>query len=129
MEYTRLGKNDNGIGAFVLVVGTAGAVAQNETVYSESMPFNSSFGFASVLVSSTAGSITVTQQCSPDGTNWYNPVDADGTALGRVVSAMTVGSKYVQPDPVLAPWIRYKVVEGNTASTVVTLTVLSQDEI
>ena len=34
---------------------------------------------------------------------------------------MTVGTRFIQYDPVLAPWIRFKVTENNVGATVVTL--------
>lgn len=111
---------------FALVVGTAGAVAQSGTSYSESIAFDWARGYVAVQVTSSAGSITVSQQCSMDGTNWYDAVDYLGTALGTVCSAMTVGTKFVQYDPVLCQYIRFKVVEGGTAPTVVSIKFLVQ---
>ena len=107
------------------VVGTAGAVARNTTVYSAGVDLsgttNTKIG---LLLASTAGSITVTQQCSMDGTTFYDAVNAAGDAQGAVAATVTVTTgRYVEYTPTLAPYIRFKVVEGNTAATVVTLTV------
>lgn len=108
-----------------LVVGVAGAVAQNGTSYSESFAAAQVKGYNAMLVTSSAGSITVTQQCSLDNTNWYDPVDGLGSAVGQVAAAMTASTKYIQPDPVLAQYVRFKVVEGNVAATTVTIKVLT----
>ncbi len=108
-----------------LVVGVAGAVAQAATAYSETWDFVNAQGYTSVQIASTAGSITVTRQCSIDGTNFYDPVDINGNAMGQVVTAMTVGTKYITYDPVPSPYVRFKVVEANSASTVVTITAVN----
>ena len=110
-----------------LVVGTAGAVAKNATVYSESFYFKMSTGFVGIFVSTTAGTITVTQQCSMDDATWYDPIDSDGNALGTVVAAQGVSTGlYIQPSCVLAPYIRYKVVEADVAPTVVVIKLIWQ---
>jgi hypothetical protein len=96
----------------------------NNTQYTSAAKFYTTSGYACVLVVSTAGSITVTQQCSPNNVDWYDAVDSSGNALGAVVAAMTVGTKYIQYSPVLCEYIRFKVVEGGTASTNVTLTLI-----
>lgn len=106
------------------VVGTAGAVAKAKTEYSEVLDFTQSEGFNSVLIASTAGSITATVQGSMDGTNFYDMVDSDGNALGQVVAGMTVGTKLINFGSLFSPYIRFKVVEGDVAATVVTLTAL-----
>lgn len=113
-----------------LVVGTAGAVGKNGTAYSVSKRFKYASGHATVLLITTAGSITVTQQCSLDDTNWYDPVDSDGNALGQVTAGQTVTTGvYINYDPVLAPYMRFKVVEANVAATVVTLKPVYQEEV
>ena len=112
-----------------LVVGTAGAVAKNATVYSESFNFKKGTGFIAIFVSTTAGTIAVTQQCSLDNSTWYDPIDSDGNALGPVVDAQGVSTGlYIQPSCVLAPYIRYKVVEADVAPTVVVIKLLWQAE-
>lgn len=103
-------------------------VARNATAYTSSVPFSRATGEIAVEIISSAGSITVTQQCSQDNSTWYDPQDGSGSALGAVVAAMTVGSNYVCPSAVLAPYLRYKIVEGNTAATTVKLRVIFQEE-
>ena len=112
-------------------LSNAQAVAKAATVYSESMKFYKCTGFASVLVIVTedaaGASMTITQQCSPNGNDWYDPVDSGNTALGPVVSAMTVGSRYVQYSPVLSSYLRFKIVEGNVNAGTITIRLFSQE--
>ncbi|MDP2366078.1 MAG: hypothetical protein Q8M94_20195, partial [Ignavibacteria bacterium] len=92
------------------------------TKYSDSMPFRQCAGSAILLIISTAGTLAISQQCSNDNVNWYNPVDTAGGALGVVKAAQTVTpGVYVVFTPVLSEWVRFKVIES-TAETVVTLT-------
>lgn len=98
------------------------SVAQNATEYTDVVTSHRSTGDAAILIVSSAGSITVTQQCSLDNIKWYDPVNGAGSALGAVVATMTVGSKYVVPSTVVAPFLRFKIVEGNVAATTVTIT-------
>ena len=105
------------------------AVAQADTHYTSSIKMDRFTGEVGVFIVSTAGSITVTQQCSIDGTNWYNPVNASGTALGTVCTALTVTTgKYVSYSPVMAPYARFKVLENNSAATDVTLKLVFNEE-
>ena len=107
----------------------AQAVAKNATEYSSSMKLDRCNGNVAVLLKTTAGDITVTQQCSNDDITFYSPVDAAGAALGAVATNATVTTgKYISYSPVIAPYIRYKVVENNTAATVVDLEIVFQEE-
>ena len=113
-----------------LLSGVAGAVS-NATIYSDSTKFRSTTGYAGMMVTiAVAGAtgITITQQCSVDGTHWYDPVDPDDTAMGEVTTAAAATTKYVQFSPVLAPYIRFKIVEDNTgAITQCTLRLVYQE--
>lgn len=109
-------------------LASALAVGSGATAYSSSGAFDTSAGYTAILIVSTAGSITVTQQCSVDDTNWYNPVAIDGSALGAVCSALTVTTgTYIKFDPVVAPYIRFKIVEGSVGATAVTITFINQE--
>lgn len=101
-------------------------VDASSTGYTSSFQLNYCAGFISLLITSTAGTVTITQQCSVDGITFYDPVDASNAALGAVAAGMTVGSRYVQPNPVLAAYARYKIVEtgGAAGSTVTVLPVI-----
>ena len=104
-------------------------VAMNGTGYTSSMKFERCTGTVCVFLVSTAGSITVTQQCSLDNSNWYDPVNAAAEALGKVITTMTVTTgKWISYDSVLTPYIRFKIVETNVAATIVTLKLLFQEE-
>ena len=111
----------------IKTVASALACGKNATVHSSAMAAEDFTGHVGLLLVSTAGSVTITQQCSVDNVFYYDPVDPDGTALGEVTTAETVTTgKYIIPDPVMAPFIRYKIVEGDVAATAVTITVMSQ---
>ena len=103
------------------VLMSAVTVAQNGTSYSNSRRFHDCDGTACLKIISTAGSITVTQQCSTDDITWYGPETAAGAA-GAVEDTITVTTgRYLSFTPVLCDYIRFKVVEGNVAASVVTL--------
>ena len=103
------------------VLMSAVTVAKNGTSYSNSRPFHDCDGTATLKIISTAGSITVTQQCSLDDSSWYNPTNEAG-AVGAVEDSITVTTgRYLSFTPVLCPFIRFKVVEANVAATNVTL--------
>jgi len=100
------------------------------TSYSTATRFQGCAGNAALFIVSTAGSITVSQQCSADGVTYYDPVDTAGSALGVVRAALTVTTGvYVPFTPVLAPYARFKIVEGNVAATEVTLNLLFRTEV
>lgn len=109
------------------VLKSADALAQNATEYSDSIPMKGMEGDVAVVIISTAGSITVTQQVSLDDSTWYDPVNSSGSAVGAVAAALTVTTgTYIVYSPVLAPYMRFKIVEGNVAATVVTLKVIAR---
>jgi len=96
------------------------------TKYSRSAPFDDCDGAACLKVISTAGSITVTQQCSIDDETFYDPETAAGAA-GAVEDTLTVTTgRYISFTPVIAPFIRFKVVEGNVAASAVTLELIKR---
>jgi hypothetical protein len=101
------------------------SVPQSGTKYSNSVLSRLSKGNAAALVISTAGSITITLQASLDNVNFYDVVDVSNNPVGYVFPALTVTTgKWIQFSSVVAPYIRFKVVEGNVAPTVVTITFL-----
>ena len=105
-------------------------VAKNGTGYTSSMKFDRCTGTVCVFLVSTAGSITVTQQCSTDDVNWYNPENTAGAALGGVIATMTVTTgTWVSYSPVMAPYIRFKVKENNSAATIATVKLMFQEEV
>lgn len=101
----------------------------NTTKYSNARRFHDCDGTACLLIISTAGSITVTQQCSTDKVTWYDPETASGAA-GAVEDTITVTTgRYLSFTPVLCDWIRFKVVEAGTAATNVSLTLVYRVEV
>ena len=105
------------------------SIGQAGTAYTLSMPFDRCTGTVGVIFISTAGTITITQQCSPNDVTWYDPVDATPSAVGTVCTAKAVTTgTWTSYAPVLANFIRFKVVETNTAPTIVTLTLAFQEE-
>ena len=99
------------------------SVSQGSTVYTNSHLYATN-GYAHVIITSTAGSITVTQQGSFDNINWYDGYDPQNYLLGLVCTAQTQTSgKYIQFSPLLSKYVRFKIVENNVASTTVNLAV------
>jgi hypothetical protein len=106
---------------------TAEAVAQDDIHYTSSVDFDRCTGEACLYIVSTAGKLIITQQCSLNNTDWYNPINASGSAVGSIAAALTVTTGvYITFSPVLSPYIRFKVEEDNTAATVVTIKLLFQ---
>lgn len=111
-------------------------IPKGETVYSKATSFRESTGVVAVLLSSTAGSITVTQQCSldynednPNAAHWYDPVNENGSGIGVVGVALPITpGRYSTYAPILAAAIRFKVVEQNVDDSVVSLTLVRQEE-
>ncbi len=116
-------------------VMSAVTIAASGTAYSSAVDFRLCTGDAACLIASTAGSITVTQQCSLNydpisgsGT-WYDPETAAGAA-GAVEDAITVhAGRYLSFTPVVCSWARFKVVATSAAETVVTLTGIYRVEV
>lgn len=100
------------------------AVTQAGTLYSGVFKSDKNAGALSILITTTAGSITVTQQCglSETGT-FYDPVSSVNAALGGIAATFTVGSRFVSVSPVASPWSRIKIVEGNVGATSVVIKV------
>jgi len=108
---------------------SATAVTQDGTVYSDSREFYDCDGTACLKIISTAGSITVSQQCSIDNETWYDPETSSGAA-GAVEDTITeTTGRYLSFTPVLTPWIRFKVIEADNAATAVTLELVYRVEV
>jgi hypothetical protein len=96
-------------------------VAASDTHYSNGRRFHDCDGTACLRIVSTAGSITVTQQCSLDKVTWFDPETASGAA-GAVEDGITVTTgRYLSFTPVLCEYIRFKVVATSAAETAVSL--------
>uniref|UniRef100_A0A6M3JCD6 Uncharacterized protein n=1 Tax=viral metagenome TaxID=1070528 RepID=A0A6M3JCD6_9ZZZZ len=109
----------------IQILNESHAVLISETHYSSAFKTDKSAGALIVLITTSAGSITVTQQCglTEDGT-FYDPVSAAAAALGAITAAgFTVGTRYISISPIAAPWSRIKIIEAGSAATTVTLTI------
>lgn len=113
------------MGANEYLVANAQIVLNGATGYTDSCNIRFAQGFMAALVVLGAGSsVTITQQCSLDNINWYDPVDISGTQLGIVYTGL-IASSYIYFSPILAVWMRFKIVAG--ADSVVTMTVISKE--
>lgn len=103
------------------LLSNAKALSSGVTDYSNSIQVKVWAGFTSCLValSGVSPNVTISQQCSEDNTNWYDPVDNAGNALGVVYSGLN-STKFIEFAPVIAPYIRFKYVPA--ADTTITLT-------
>jgi len=108
---------------------SAEAVEKAGTIYTPGFLFEQCTGNVSVLLVSTAGSVTITQQCSFDNIHFFDAVTHEGTATGNVCSAVTVTTgTYVTYSPVLAKFARLKIVEGNVAASAISLIIAFSKE-
>lgn len=100
------------------------AVTLAGTLYSGGFKTDISSGTMVLLITSSAGSITVSQQVglTYDGT-YYDAVSTTNVALGVLATAMTVGTRFVSFLSVPAIWSRLKIVEGNVAATSVVVNI------
>ena len=114
------------------VLATAKAYVQTTPFYTNSVAFDKCQGNATVLLivtGSSTSSLAVTQQCSLDNVNWYDPVDATATATGAVATAQAVTTGlYISYSPVLTPYIRFKGVQTNNITGTMTLTLIFREE-
>ena len=97
------------------------AVGSGETKYTQDINFRAATGEILLKIVSSAGSITITQEVSLDGSNFGPAQDSSGNPLGAVIATMTNGTKYVEFNPIYAPFIRFKIVEGGSGATNVTI--------
>lgn len=99
-------------------VATVNGIPQNGTVFTEPVPTWRSTGYAGMRLTTSAGSISVNQQCAFDIDGpWFNPVDESNIAMGVVVTSMSAATRYVQFDPVLSKFTRFRIVESNVGSS------------
>lgn len=113
----------NVITATSVTVGNAG------TIYSQTYCSEYLSGFSAVFIQMLGSSnVTITQEGSIDGTNFYAVVSSTGGALGAVTSALTTTSGvYIQFAPIVAKYSRLKIV-GGAASTINSLFVMITEE-
>ena len=102
--------------------------ANNNTTYGSVVDTSRSTGETAFQVVTAAGNIAVSQQYSMDGIHFYDSIDGSDNALGTINASLTVGTYYIVPATVVAPYSRLKVIENGTASTVVKITMIFQEE-
>jgi hypothetical protein len=100
------------------------SVGSGGTAYSKAFSSKEGGGTFSLVLVSSAGITTISQQCgfTEDGT-FYDPVSATGSPLGVIAVGLTVGSRFVSISPVATPWSRIKVVEAGSAAAEVSITI------
>ena len=89
---------------------------------SSSVEFHRATGFSTAFVD-VSGVVSVTLQCSLDNVTYYDAVDSDGNALGKVYTSLS-SAKYISFSPVLSPYVRLQVT--SEAESVVSITFLMQ---
>lgn len=110
-----------------IVILSATTVGNGATITSSVYPADFASGFSAVFIQLAGSSnVTITQQGSIDGVNFYNPIDASGNALGAVCTALTsTAGVYVQFSPVVSIFNRLSILAG-AASTVSMTLVMSE---
>lgn len=111
------------------VTYTGTTIAQNATVFTPGVRSNYWNGYITALITLSAGSVTISQQCSPDNSNWFDPVDSNNSSLSSIVTAMSVNTagRYVQFAPTLAQYSRLKIVELNVGSATLNMSIYPQE--
>ena len=99
---------------------TSLAVGSGVSVYTQKV--DTQRGLDSALVLVIAGTISVTQEVSIDGTNFYTPYDLGGrVSLGTIGSALVTTGMYIAlnqvSSPVIAPYKRF-VFQALSTSTI-----------
>lgn len=99
-------------------------LAQNSTKYSQTiMHTDKCAGFAGMLLTISAGSVSIIQQCGfSDSGLFFAPVDKNSNSIGVVCTLFSAGTYWIQYDPALAPFSRFRFVEANVGSTTITFT-------
>jgi hypothetical protein len=113
---------------------TVPAITKNGTLYTDAYLFDRMSEKCAAVVSSTAGSITITQQVSYDGNTFFDAYDTTGALLGKICESMGETSSYVNGKmivftPIFAKYMRFKIVEQNIAATTVAIKLLMGEEL
>jgi len=97
----------------------ANAITKNTTEYSDSYDFHGCAGDAALIITITSSgspTFTVSQQCSSNGSDWYDPVNEAGALGGIWTDHVKTAAVYVVFTPVMAHFIRFTVTETGTAA-------------
>jgi hypothetical protein len=80
------------------------------------------------LTLSATGIITITQQCSLDGSSWQDPTSSTAAALGSILTGVTRALiTYIPFTPVIAPYVRLVLTTSVTIPSVAVKVVTSGD--
>lgn len=97
-------------------------LGQNSTGFTAPFLFTPCDGYAAAKVTISAGSVTISQQCADFITGpFFDPVDNTNTALSVVATTMAAGTRWVQYNPTLCNYARYKCIETNVGAATVTI--------
>lgn len=105
------------------------SLAQAGTGYTESIRATFFAGEMGALVTiGGSGSVKVSQQCSINGVDWYDPVDPDANAVGEIIAtAATAGTTFRKFTMVITPYVRFKCVEQNVNTATVDIVIVFQE--
>jgi len=104
-------------------------LAQNSTKFSSIYKFDKCIGFAGMLLTVSAGSVSITQaNALLDSGPFVTAVDSAGGAIGKVCSILGAGTYWIAYDPIMAPFMSFKCVEANVASTTISFTPLWSED-
>jgi len=112
---------------------TATAVATTAVITSKPISMLNNRGFCSMLIilAGATPEVDIAWKCGMSDTGtFYAPIDGVGTDISAVYSALDA-TKWIQFDPVVAPWIQITITgtAGNGANTTVKAYLMWQEEI
>ena len=113
------------------ILASGAASAGSDTTYTGSMPFETCTGDLALQVDLLgAKTWTVTQQCSDNDKDWYDPTDGNEGEIGAVASTTTTAvNAWIVPVLAPAQYIRFKVVNGTAGATTYSIIVHFQEEV
>lgn len=104
-------------------ISNAQALTNSVTSFSNAVQVKVWGGFAALEVKANTATVTISQQCSVDGVNWYDPTDNAGTALGLIYTGLST-TKYIEFSPVVTIWVRLKYVPTGSGSITANLVIV-----
>lgn len=97
------------------------SISSGSSVSSAPIRVHYSRGFSSILVELDSGtpSVNLTYQVSINGSDFYTPIDTDGTALNTIYTSLTTTS-WISFAPQIAEYIRFNIeaVHNSTVSAI-----------
>ena len=106
------------------------AITLSGTLYTDVYSLRRLSGRGAVILTTSAGSITMNQQVSHNGETFYDAYDVSGALLGKICeNQAVVTNRYIVFDPVFAKYMRFKIVEQGVGATTVTIKLLTGEEL